>query len=259
MKEQLYKTSSVTLNYMEGPNNGTPLLLVHGNMSRWQAFDPVIEELARQHHLFALDLRGHGKSSHATGTYILENHMKDVVEFIKYRIAHPVNYLGMSLGGMIGIMSAAHHPDLISKLMIGDSPLTLETLEPIILSQTEMGLSLLSYLKSGQFDKIIEVFDDEAFCESVRLCDIDIIETTFFRYHKMLKGFDIDILLPEIQCPFLIMHGEQQLGSMISDNDLQRSKALKPSLQVLKISGVGHSLLTERQIILNAMKQFIVS
>lgn len=83
MKENEYRIDNIVLNYVEGPKNGMPILLLHGNMSRWQVFSLIIPDLESNRHVFALDLRGHGKSSHLSGTYTLQNHLSDVISFIK--------------------------------------------------------------------------------------------------------------------------------------------------------------------------------
>lgn len=249
MKEQQYKSATVTLNYVEGPDNGEPLLLVHGNMSRWQALEPLIDSLADNYHVYALDLRGHGKSSHAAGTYVIKTYMQDVADFIKNVIGTPTCMIGISLGGMIGVMLAAHHPELIRALIIGDSPLTMETIEPIILAEPEMGRKIMARLHNKEYDKLYEEMQDDAWVDGVRICDIDIVDTTFYHHREMMDGYEIEKLLPKMQCPLLIMRGEIALGSMISDSDVIKAQALLPALQDLKIAGAGHAFPIDKQIV----------
>jgi hypothetical protein len=42
--------------------SGEPLVLIHGIGSRWQIWEPVIEQLARHHEVIAVDLPGFGAS-----------------------------------------------------------------------------------------------------------------------------------------------------------------------------------------------------
>jgi pimeloyl-ACP methyl ester carboxylesterase len=257
MNELTYQGSDANLNYVEGPKNGQPLLLVHGNMGRWQAFSSIIPELASNMHVFALDLRGHGKSSHVPGTYTLQSHLLDVTAFIKEKIRSPVILFGMSLGGMVGLMAGARYPELISGIVIADSPLTLETLRPIIESQRDLGHHIIHYLKTNQIDKLYQEINDDFSAESMCACDPDVIVGTFDRYEEMVFGYDLEKLLPLIKCPVLIMRGEEELGSMITDNDMHKAKELLPQLEQLKITGVGHSLLMNKEIVLETVMQFI--
>jgi pimeloyl-ACP methyl ester carboxylesterase len=259
MKEHKYQHNNITLNYAEGPNNGPPILLVHGNMGRWQSFTSIIPDLILNMHVFALDLRGHGKSSHAPGTYTLQNHLADVSSFIKNKIGSPVVIFGMSLGGMISLMAAAKYPEMIHGIIIADSPLTLETLEPILKSQKELGYRIINYIKTNQIDKLYNEINDDFSAESFCLCDIDIIDMTFDRYETMLEGFDVAKLLPLIKSPVLIMRGEQSLGSMVSDNDMRIAASLCPQLIQQKINGVGHSLLESKEIVLETISNFLES
>jgi pimeloyl-ACP methyl ester carboxylesterase len=51
----------MTLVY-ERRGSGTPLILFHGIGHRWQAWEPVLDELAEQHDVIAVDLPGFGQS-----------------------------------------------------------------------------------------------------------------------------------------------------------------------------------------------------
>ena len=72
-------------------------------------------------HVHALDLRGHGLSARVPSQYRLVDYADDVMQFIEARFdAGPVVY-GASLGGMIGILVAARHPERVRALIVGDS------------------------------------------------------------------------------------------------------------------------------------------
>ena len=56
------------INYAEGPMTTVPpLLLIHGISGRWQDWSRVFDGFAADWHVFAIDLRGHGKSSWGAG------------------------------------------------------------------------------------------------------------------------------------------------------------------------------------------------
>jgi pimeloyl-ACP methyl ester carboxylesterase len=54
------------INY-ERRGTGEPLLLIHGIGHRWQAWEPVLDTLAEQHDVIAIDLPGFGKSPRPVG------------------------------------------------------------------------------------------------------------------------------------------------------------------------------------------------
>jgi pimeloyl-ACP methyl ester carboxylesterase len=259
MIESIYYNANIALNYIEGPKNGDPILLVHGNLSRWQAFSPIIPDLIEGMHVYALDLRGHGKSTHHPGTYTLQNHVVDIAAFIKEKIGQPVTLFGKSLGGMVGFMAAANHPELIRRIIVADSPLTLETLRPHVAAQREFAYRILHFLRSNQIKEMYKEVNDDFSSESFSVCDPDLIVATFDRFEENINEYDIKKLFPLIHCPVLIMRGEEKLGSMITNADIDVAVKLLPQLKHYQIPGVGHSLLDNKEIVLEKLKHFLQS
>src|SRR3954469_6913213 len=78
-----------------------PVLLLHGvssARSTWRRLVPTLEGRCRT---LALDLRGHGESGHASGTYTLEHYVPDVISFLEDRVGQPAVLFGHSLGGVV--------------------------------------------------------------------------------------------------------------------------------------------------------------
>lgn len=255
MNEQIYHKQSLKLNYYEGPNSGAPILFIHGNMSRWQLYESIIEEIAQTKHVFALDLRGHGKSDHVHDTYFLKNHYEDVVSFIQDIINEPLTIIGHSLGGMIALMVAAYHPELAKQLIVLDPPLALNTITPMLKSQKEVGDKLISYCRHKQLDKLQAMLNDEASAVAMSLCDPNIIEITFNQPEQMIEGFDIEKLIPLIKCRTLLFRGEVGLGSMISDLDMKIVHALSSTVIDRQIMGLGHTLIDDKQVISEILQE----
>ncbi len=67
LTEHTFNTGVVTINYAEVGLSGQPLVLLHGGSARWQSSLPIIPELSQRWHVFALDLRGHGKLGRVAG------------------------------------------------------------------------------------------------------------------------------------------------------------------------------------------------
>ncbi len=119
--EHVIDIGDVQLNYAEGPANGPPLVLLHGLGRRWQVFLPLIPALSLRWHIFAPDFRGHGKSSHIARGYHGPQYSDDIVRFLRERVSDPAVLFGHSLGGMVAMSVAAHHPELIRALILGDN------------------------------------------------------------------------------------------------------------------------------------------
>ena len=80
--ERRFDTGEVELNYAEGPNNGPAIIFLHGVLSNWQYYQPIITNLQSRWHIYAIDHRGHGKSEHTPNQYGLEYYYKDHQQFI---------------------------------------------------------------------------------------------------------------------------------------------------------------------------------
>jgi pimeloyl-ACP methyl ester carboxylesterase len=94
------------------------LLAVHGlggSHANWLAVAPL---LAATHHVYALDLAGHGRTqAHGRDTGVVAN-QRLVDRFIREVVGEPVTLLGNSMGGLISISQASRHPDTVRQLVL---------------------------------------------------------------------------------------------------------------------------------------------
>lgn len=105
--------------YYEEHGSGEPLILLPGLLgtieSHWRRFIP---ELARQFHVIAIDLRGHGRTDNPSGMLRLHQLVHDlfaVYETLEIEAAHVCGY---SLGGYIGLAFGAQHPGRVLSLFM---------------------------------------------------------------------------------------------------------------------------------------------
>src|SRR5664279_837983 len=109
--ERTLDIGEIRLNYAEGPVNGKPLVLLHGLGRRWQVFLPLIPALSMRWHIFAPDFRGHGKSGRVPRGYGGTDYAEDVTHFLRECVPANVIIFGHSLGGMVAMWIASHHPE----------------------------------------------------------------------------------------------------------------------------------------------------
>jgi pimeloyl-ACP methyl ester carboxylesterase len=95
---------------------------VHGLSANLHAFDFLAERLAGPHRQFvAIDLRGRGRSDITPpGTYGLAAHAEDVLEAATALGADRFDYLGWSLGALIGITAAGVAAERLRTLTLID-------------------------------------------------------------------------------------------------------------------------------------------
>ncbi|MFT3710821.1 MAG: alpha/beta hydrolase [Archangium sp.] len=113
----------VRIHYVEGPRNGSPVVLVPGQSMPWESYQRVMPLLARRHHVFVTDVRGHGRSQHTPGAYTFSRCGTDLIRFLEQVVREPAACAGNSSGGIIAAYAAANAPQLVSGLLMEDPPL----------------------------------------------------------------------------------------------------------------------------------------
>jgi len=114
--------NGLRLHYLDhGSPTGPAMILVHGIARHAHTFDHIAPEFARDHHVIALDMRGHGDSAWSPeGAYLVEDHVKDLESVIRELGLRRVTLLGNSTGGRVVQVYAGLHPDMVERLIVED-------------------------------------------------------------------------------------------------------------------------------------------
>ncbi|MEX2804696.1 alpha/beta fold hydrolase [Streptococcus sp. H31] len=120
--ENTYDTGEVLLNYIVGPNKGPCLLLLPAQMGTWESYKKVLLPLSQHFHVYAMDIRGHGKSTWTPGHYSWKIIGADLKAFIENVIQETVMISGNSSGGILALWCAANIPDKVSSIVLEDAP-----------------------------------------------------------------------------------------------------------------------------------------
>lgn len=121
-QEKTAEINGGTIAYLEGPDSGPALLLIHGQMTDKYNYAPEFPELARHFHVFAVDCYGHGKSSHNPEKYANVAQGSDFLDFIKTVIGKPALVSGHSSGGIIAAWIAGNGDGWITGVLFEDPP-----------------------------------------------------------------------------------------------------------------------------------------
>lgn len=117
------EANGVKLHYLDyGTAGRRPMLCVHGGAAHAHWFDFVAGGFRENHHVRALDLRGHGDSAWAEQhTYAFGTFAEDLNAFVETLALRDFVLVGHSMGGMVSLVYAATHPGRVARLVIVDS------------------------------------------------------------------------------------------------------------------------------------------
>jgi pimeloyl-ACP methyl ester carboxylesterase len=124
-EEHLFDTGDAILNYATTGSPDKPaIVLVPGQTESWWGYEKAMGLLSENFQVFAIDLRGQGRSSRTPGRYTFDNFGNDLVKFIAFMVKKPVVVSGLSSGGVISAWLLAYAPPgLIRGAHYEDPPL----------------------------------------------------------------------------------------------------------------------------------------
>lgn len=283
LREASFNTGVVQLHYVDGPETGPPLVLMHGICSRWQSFLPLIPALSLRWRIYAFDFRGHGKSGRAPGAYRGTDYVVDALAFLQNVVKEPAVLFGHSLGGIVSMWMASGMPANVRALILGDNVMSAESL---LQNQHLMSIfsALSELLPSGRLlDDLAAALPEvqlpvEGRNAPVRWGQLPGMDAAFFRFlaqgYSQLdpevlqvilqggatEGWDAETMLQKIKCPVLLLQANPALGGGMSDADVRRALTLLPRATHVRLNDFGHLLHMERaEPVLRAVSNFLES
>jgi pimeloyl-ACP methyl ester carboxylesterase len=267
--EKSFDTGEAVLNYAEGPESGPPLLCLHGLTDRWQYFLPILPTLSARWHTYALDFRGHGRSSR-TPPYRYADHIADTIAFLENLVQEKAVIFGSSMGGMISLMVTAKRPDLVEAVIFGDASIKVEHVREVMTdyhSYWEGWRELASFdgpiedLVNAVADMPVDVpgqgksrygdgLDFTALLNKanyLRHLDPEVLfdwakgRDDVEAYKNVTLGYD-EKRLRDISCPVMILQGNVQMGAIMSDEEVEHALSLMPHAFHVYLEEYGHNL-----------------
>lgn len=260
-REKTFDTGKVPINYLDyGSTTAEPLVMFHGGAWCWQEYLSLIPSLSPRWHVYALDLRGNGKSGWDPGHYRLEEFTEDAEAFIKH-LNEPAVLVGHSIGGVVALMAAAQCPEKIKALVIEDAPLTLENYRRIIDSSRDMFNLWLQLKKSAHSETELSLSLAEKykaypgvtstwilfFAKCLWQLDPAFFDDLLNDFPGFCKGYDFKKILAKLHCPILFIRGEPKRGAVMRDDEISWLRQNMANVKIADIKGVGHLLHLEDQ------------
>jgi 3-oxoadipate enol-lactonase len=122
------QVNGATLEYQESgldaaPGGASPeaVVFVHGLLFDRRIFEHQVAALSERYRCIAYDVRGHGGSETTRGGYDMDTLADDAAALVERLGAGPCHFVGLSMGGFIGLRLASRRPALIRSLALLDT------------------------------------------------------------------------------------------------------------------------------------------
>ena len=105
----------------EGPKGATPLMFSNSLGSTLEMWDHQAAYFAKTHRVIRYDVRGHGETSSPSGPYTIAMLAQDALRILDSLHVHKADWVGCSMGGMVGMHLLTHNRDRIGKAVLGNT------------------------------------------------------------------------------------------------------------------------------------------
>ena len=252
---------------VDGPDDGMPVVFLHGVGSSARTWDWLPPAVTKARRIVRVDQRGHGRSDHATGTYVLARYGADAVAVLRELVGGPALIVGHSLGGVVAWWVAQNHPELVTAALLEDPPLlaaetpeadagrfrdVFRAVRATILDHRARGLSeqeleerIATIRWAPGTPPLREVLTDDA------------IAALAFGYHRLEIGvidgaIDGSTLATtdtrgRVTPPVVIVAADDALGAAFSSDDALRLASRGQRAEVVRVIGSGHRIHQSRR------------
>lgn len=253
-----------------------PIVCLHGWLDNANSFLPLARALPELP-LLALDLAGHGHSSHrsADAHYYLFDYVADIATLCRQQGWQQLTIIGHSMGGMVATVLAASFPELVGKLVLLDSLGLMTTaaedtaaqLRKAIISRGQsyqkqkpqyatLAEAAAARQHQSDFDLASAMLLTERGCEPTAAgfswrADLKLREVSAFR----LSEAQARALIRNLQCPVLALMSAQSPPEI--RQAIHHFNADYPQLELVQCPGGHHLHMTDAEFCASAIRRFL--
>ncbi len=233
---------------LDGNPNGPPVVLLHSAGCDLRMWDPHVPALGERFQLVRADARGHGGSDAPPPPYTVERFGADVIGVLDALEIHRAHLVGASLGGLVALWIAVHHPGRVERAVFSGTAARIGT--------AEAWQERADAVRAGGTEAVSDQVMSRFFSASFRRDHPDVVgwfadvlrvqpphgyEATCLA----LRDADLRGEVGAIDAPSLILAGDQDASTPVSDATWLHD-AIDGS-RLLTLEGAGHLCSVERR------------
>lgn len=245
--------SQTKLFYVQEGNGPETIVFAHGLLWSHKMFLDQIDFLKKEYTVIAYDHRGQGQSEVTSGVYDMELLTEDALELIDKLVGKPVHFVGLSMGGFVGMRLAARYPDRIKSLILLETSANPEPVEnlpkykflngivkwvgviPKVAKEVMKIMFAQSWLENPKNKEAYKKWVKEL--QSNKRTITKSVEAVIYR-----KGVEDEIR--GIQCPTMVVVGDEDVATKP-----EKAKFIQmsiPKARLHMVPGAGHSSCIEK-------------
>jgi pimeloyl-ACP methyl ester carboxylesterase len=255
----------VQLYYEDTGGPGEPIVFSHGLLWNSNLYAQQIEALKGRYRCISYDHRGQGRSKAPPGKGIeLRTVYEDAVAFIQALGLAPCHFVGLSMGGFVGLRIAARHPELLRSLTLLDTSAASESTWNMsryyLLMATTRWLGLWPVV-----DRIMSIFFGQTFMKDPARSDereqwrsqlLSNPREVWRAMQGAIMRRDITEELSRILAPTLILVGEEDVVTRPEAAETLHTRIR--GAQMVRMPHVGHmSNLEQPELVNQAICRFL--
>jgi 3-oxoadipate enol-lactonase len=204
---------------LDGPAGAPVVTLSHALGATLDLWDAQAAILTRQYRVLRYDVRGHGASAVPPGPYTLEQMVDDLRDLLRSLEIDRTHFVGLSMGGLIGMMAALTTPATIRSLVLCD---TTSSYGPGLRPMWEERIATAETqgMTDALIERTMEIWFTAPFREShkavvdrIRQMLLNTDPRGYAAAIRAFAGVDLSERIRAITCPALIVVGERDPGT----------------------------------------------
>lgn len=122
-----------------GPEEGTPILMIHGGLAHAEIWAAPVEDLAADYPVIVADTRGHGRSTNDGAAYSYDLLAADYLALLDHLGLEQVHLVGWSDGANIGYVISLTAPERLASHFAHAGNVTLAGIDPSVETNAVFG------------------------------------------------------------------------------------------------------------------------
>lgn len=242
--------NGIDTNYL-AVGQGEAVLLLHGWGSSLEPYRQLINLLSKKYFVIALDMPGFGKTGEPERPFGVDDYVDFVLEFLKLFSISKLSLVGHSFGGRVIIKMANRElPFAVDKIVLIDSA----GIKPQASKKRSMKQRCYKIGKWFATRKIIaKLLPDLLEKLRVKFGSADYVAASPMMRQCLVKVVNEDLshLLPGIKAPTLLVWGENDTATPLSD--AKKMEAEIPDAGLAVIKNAGHFSFVEQPVIFGSI------